>query len=365
MIKRISPFAVKQLPLTERKTLVVLSPGFPKDEEDSTCLPLQQSLVHTFNRNYPTLKIIILSFQYPYHTDQYLWRGNPVIAFNGLKKRGLAKILLRKKISSVLDAIHSKNKISGLLSFWSGESMLIGKRFAAKHHIKHLCWILGRDALKTNKYPQKLKPEPGELLALSDFLQDEFERNHGIRPLHIVPPGIDSCLFTSLPVERDIDILAAGSLISLKQYEIFISVVAEIKKHRPAVKAMLIGEGPEKLKIEALIHSLGLEANIILAGELAHKEVLKNMQRAKVFLHTSSFEGFGVVCLEALHAGARVFSFTMPMKTAIPHWLFAVDEADMTRKTLSILDDPATEYKSITPFTIDQSAKRVVELFSF
>ncbi|MBK9485561.1 MAG: hypothetical protein IPO01_10185 [Chitinophagaceae bacterium] len=59
-----------------------------------------------------------------------------------------------------------------------------------------------------------------ELIALSDFLQTEFEKNYGIKPAFVIPPGIDSKQFISPIKEKDIDLLAAGSLIPLKQFEI-------------------------------------------------------------------------------------------------------------------------------------------------
>jgi len=348
---------------TKRSTLVVLTPGFAKDEEDSTCIPTQQFFIRAIKKNYPHLNIIILAFQYPYHTNSYEWHGMTVIPFNGLKKRGLQKLWLRKRINAALNRIHGEHRIGGLLSFWYSECALVGKRFASKHGIKHFCWIWGQDAKKMNKYPRKLKPASHELVTLSDFLQDEFERNHGIRPLHIVPAGIESCLYPSLPPERDIDIMGAGSLIPLKQYDIFIGIMSELKKKIPGIKAILIGDGPEKQKLQKLILSHGLEGNISLTRELAHPEVLKQMQRAKIFLHTSSFEGFGIVCIEALHAGAHVISFTRPMKEDIPHWQIAGSKGDMIQKILAILKHPVTEYSRVTPYAIEDSAKKMMKLF--
>lgn len=40
----------------DKKTLVILTPGFAKDETDSTCLPLQQQLVKTLKEINPQLK---------------------------------------------------------------------------------------------------------------------------------------------------------------------------------------------------------------------------------------------------------------------------------------------------------------------
>ena len=53
------------------------------------------------------------------------------------------------------------------------------------------------------------------------------------------------------------------------------------------------------------------------------------MQRTKIFLHTSSYEGFSGACLEALYAGAHVISFCEPMKQKIDHWHIVKDEKEM------------------------------------
>jgi glycosyltransferase involved in cell wall biosynthesis len=348
----------------EKKTFVILTPGFPENEADSTCLPLQQSFIRSLKKLYPHLQIVILSFQHPYHKIKYKWFDIEVTPFSGRNKGGLPRLLLRKRIYATLKEIHRANKITGLFSFWCNECAWIGKHFGEKNGIKHYCWILGKDATKGNNYPKKIKPKPEELIALSDFLQDEFEKNHGIRPLHVIPPGVDTNQFQPLPAERDVDILAAGSLISLKQYDIFVQAVAQIKKSVPLVKAVLIGEGPERMKLQELIKSSGLQSNISLTGELPHPEVLKRMQHSKVFLHTSSYEGFGVVCIEALHAGTKVLSFVKPMYANIQNWHIVNDKEDMVRATVDFLKNPSKEYFRITPYVIEDSVKSLMLLFS-
>ena len=117
---------------SENNTLVILTPGFPGSEADTTCLPMQQHLIRTLQANYPALKIIVLSFQYPYHTKKYTWFGIDVVPFSGRNKGGLQRLMRQKKIIKALKAIHQTNKITGLLSFWYGECALVGKRFADK-----------------------------------------------------------------------------------------------------------------------------------------------------------------------------------------------------------------------------------------
>ena len=264
----------------DNDTLVILTPGFPASGADSTCLPMQQSFVRSLKEHLPLLNIVVLSFQYPYHKKTYQWNSITVIPFNGQNKGGFARLLLRRKINAALQTINSNNTITGILSFWYGECAVLGKRSADQNNIKHYCWLLGQDARKENKYPGRIVPNQDELIALSDFLRDEFQKNHGIRPAHVVTPGIDAAAFSSSITEKDIDIIAAGSLIPLKRYEIFVEVIAAIKKEQPDIKAVLIGDGPEKEKLQGLITTNGLGLNIILAGELPHQEVLQWMQRA-------------------------------------------------------------------------------------
>jgi glycosyltransferase involved in cell wall biosynthesis len=349
--------------MSTKEILIILSPGFPESEADSTCLPMQQQFVRALKKLHPDLDIVVLTFQYPYHNKRYKWFEIDVIAFGGRNKGGLQKLLLRNKINATLKKLCREHKIAGLFSFWYNECAFIGKKFAAKYGLKHYCWILGQDARKGNQYPKLLPPLSNELVALSDFIQDEFERNHGIKPRFVIPPGIDETLFGSIPVEKDIDLLGVGSLIPLKQYDIFLEIVSELKKQIPGVKVLLVGKGPEKERLQSLISKFKLESSVTMTGELPYNEVLKLMQRAKVFLHPSSYEGFSGVCMEALCAGSHVISFCKPMNIAIPHWHIAKNKEGMTRETLRILQDPMTKYLSPHCYPMRDCVNQVMNLF--
>jgi len=190
---------------SEKKKRVILTPGFPESEEERTCLPMQQNFVKALQENDPSLQIIVLSFQYPYVIQTYTWFGVTVMSFNGQNKGGLARLLLRRKLNAALKKINRSNKITGILSFWYNECAWVGKIFSDKNSLKHYCWILGQDARKGNRYTG-LKAD--ELIALSDFLQDEFENNYGIKPTFVIPPGINSMQFNTTIKEKDIDLNA-------------------------------------------------------------------------------------------------------------------------------------------------------------
>ena len=349
---------------SDQKTLVILTPGFAKDQTDSTCIPTQQSFVRTINKLYPHINVIILAMEYPYSTSTYNWFGNSVISFNGRNFGGLPRLVLRQRVSHALKKIHAGNKIDGLLSFWYGECALAGKKFASRYNVKHYCWMWGQDAKKHNKYVSRVKLNANELIAFSDFIRDEFKRNYGIEPAQVIPPGVDTDSFPPGYEERDIDIAAAGSLIPLKQYSIFVEVIAQIKKTIPSIKAILIGEGPERKALEHLIAKHELQSNISLTGELPYPDALKWMKHGKLFLHPSSYEGFGIVCLEALCAGCKVISFVKPMKEEIKNWHIVKDKHEMIARALAILQHHKSGYESVIPYTIDDSVQKMVELFS-
>lgn len=348
----------------ENNTLVILIPGWAESEADTNCLPMQQAFVKTLKEHYPRLNIIILAFQYPYFKKTYPWYDTTVISFDGKNKGGVARLFRMREINVTLTKISSKNKIMGLLSFWYGECTAVGKNFADKNNLSHFCWIMGQDARKEKKDPGRIRANASELIALSDFLQDEFQKNHGVRPVHIIPPGTDVKQLAAAVNERDIDILGVGSLIPLKQYDIFIALIAEIKKKIPAVKAILAGAGPEKEKLEELIKKYELQQNITLTGELPHAEVLKLMQRSKLLLHPSSYEGFSGVCQESLASGAYVISFCKAMRQEIDHWNIAQSKEEMKQRTLSLLHDRQLDHKRVIPYTTDDTVKKVMELFN-
>lgn len=344
------------------QSLIILTPGFPENEEDSACLPWMQNFIRNLHQQYPLVSLTIISLQYPHKKGEYRWFGIPVIALGGKNKGGLATYFLRNRLSSLLKRLYKTNSCSGLLSFWYGECARSAELFAKKKKLLHYCWIAGQDAKTGNPYPAKVGISSDRLIAVSDFIQDHFEQNHGVKPAHVIPFGTDTSLFASnLPV-KDIDLLAVGSLIPLKQYEVFIEAVSVIKEKMPNVKAVLIGKGPEERKLKELIEKYKLSDTITLTGELPYQAVLQYMQRAKVFLHPSSYEGFGCVCTEALFAGAFVIRFTRPMKKDMTNTFVVRTKEEMISNTLQLLLENKTG-RPVNEYPVEETVKKAATLF--
>jgi glycosyltransferase involved in cell wall biosynthesis len=346
------------------KTLVILSPAFPANESEDTWVVSQQLFVKTAKKKYPGLNITVLSFFYPYQSIPYHWNDIPVIPFDGMKKRKWRRPLLWWQIWNQLNNIRKEKDILGIFSFWCGECALIGGYYGGRYKIKHFTWICGQDARSANKLVKFIKPHPTSLVAMSPFLAREFFVNHKIKPAHIIHNAIDPSAFpTVLPAERDIDILGAGSFEIPKQYHVLAEIVASLRESIPGIRCYHTGMGPEKDNVQAMINQLQLENNLSLLGVKPHQEVLRLMQRTKVFVHPSLYEGFSTVCLEALFAGAHVISFCYPLEKPVANWHVVHTTEEMKLMAEKILTDPHTVYKSSQLFSMDETVEQVMELF--
>jgi glycosyltransferase involved in cell wall biosynthesis len=343
------------------ENLIIISPGFPKDEQDTHCLPAQQLFVKMLNRIYPEIQVIILALQYPPHRNEYTWHGNTVIPFEGLSYWKVFRPLLWRRVGRRLDQLfHTKN--TAVLSFWLTDTALIGNRFARKYNLPHKCWVMGQDARRKNPYVLWVNLSKRELIVLSDFMADEFFRNHGKRPGRIIPLGIDTAAFPPDTVqERTVDVLGVGSLIPLKRYDIFITVVAALKPSHPNIRAVLCGHGPEETKIRKMIRALDLEENVVLTGEVPHSRVLSMMQKSKLFLHPSEYEGYSSACLEALYAGCHVISFARAEKRDIDHWHIVASEYEMIATASALFDEE--DFSSVLVHRMENSVRDIMKEF--
>lgn len=351
--------------LKQTSTLVILTPGFPESEAESVMIPTKQVFIRELNRLYPSLNIIILSFRLPVSTTSYNWYQNTVIPFGSTSKGKANTFIKWIRVWKKLNQLNSQHKIIGIISFWCGECALVGRYFGRLKKIKHYSWISGQDAREGNMLVKLIRPRPEELVTVSDFLVREFYRNHKIRPQHVFPNGIDPNRFPNLTGNKVIDVIGVGSLSSLKQYDIFIEVVNELRKDLPTINAKICGGGEEYDNLQSFIIREQLQENITLLGTTEHAEALTLMQDAKVFLHTSSYEGFGVVCIEALYAGAHVISFCKPMDEEISHWHIVKTKEEMIEKALSILGNQNTDYTPVAPYLMQDSAKMFMNLFNY
>ena len=104
-------------------------------------------------------------------------------------------------------------------------------------------------------------------------------------------------------------ILAAGRLTPLKDFTTLIRAFALVRRKRPA-RLIILGEGKDRARLEALVRELELEEDVALPGFADNP--YQYMRRAAVFVLSSKWEALPTVLIEAMACGCPVVSTDCP-----------------------------------------------------
>ncbi|MGF1564918.1 MAG: N-acetyl-alpha-D-glucosaminyl L-malate synthase BshA [Flavobacteriales bacterium] len=188
------------------------------------------------------------------------------------------------------------------------------------------------NSLKNDTY--KLFGVNKEISVIPNFVcmeQYTFEANKELREVH-APNG-----------ERILTHIS--NFRAVKRIEDVIRVFAEVRKQVPA-KLMLVGDGPERGRIEQLCRELRTCEDVIMLGKL--KNPTEVLGISDLFLLPSESESFGLAALEAMAAGVPVISSNaggLPEvnRHGVTGMMSDVGNVeDLTRNTLYILRDEET-----------------------
>ncbi len=105
-------------------------------------------------------------------------------------------------------------------------------------------------------------------------------------------------------LEYDVRILMASRLTQEKNIELAIHAVAHLAKEYPKLLLLIVGEGPEKQKLEILSQHLQMEKNVRF--EPWTDDLASYYKTSDIFLLTSNYEGYGRTVVEAMAAGTLV-----------------------------------------------------------
>lgn len=101
--------------------------------------------------------------------------------------------------------------------------------------------------------------------------------------------------------------VAAGRLAKQKNFEMLIDAfAAAVSKRNCTDKLLIIGDGPEREKLNKKIETLGMAEMIILPGRT--NNINAYLKRAKAFVLSSNYEGLPNAMLEAMAMGLPIIS---------------------------------------------------------
>ena len=135
---------------------------------------------------------------------------------------------------------------------------------------------------------------------------------------YVVNNGIDYQEINSVnSANEHSDVICASKLLKHKNIDLLIRSIALLKKRMTNIKCNIIGDGPEKSRLEQLVRDLNLNKNVFFLGLLDDsKEVFSYLKSSSVFALPSMREGFGIVFIEANACGLPVVTIKHPQNAA-------------------------------------------------
>lgn len=138
-----------------------------------------------------------------------------------------------------------------------------------------------------------------------------------------------------------LELIFIGGLVPRKACYLGLQAAAPLLR-KGLARFTLIGDGPERSRLEELVKSLGIEKEVTFCGWFRHEEALKRLRSADVVVLPAIREGGGGVVFEALASGAVpvILDYGGPGDIVHPEVGYKVpptDEADVVAQMEKIL----------------------------
>ncbi len=189
----------------------------------------------------------------------------------------------------------------------------------------------------------------------------------------LIPNGIDIIeIKKTKKSEEGSDVIFVGRLIKEKNADVLIKA---IKLSNKKIKSIIIGDGPERKKLEKLTLKLKLQDKVSFKGFLKNpSDVYAYMKSSKALVLPSSREGFGIVAIEAMACGLPVITVDEKWNaaTGLVHEesIVSLSEHKLSSKIKEILKDNGLrkkilhyQNKKIKRFDWDRISEEVLDYY--
>lgn len=164
----------------------------------------------------------------------------------------------------------------------------------------------------SNRLMNWLYPKADAFVFQTNEQKEYFSKEIQQKSTVIFNPIKDSFLKT-----RDIEIktreniiINVGRLVSQKNQKMLISAFVEVSKKHPEYKLEIFGEGPLKEKLQEQINELKMNDKIFLCG--ITDNIKQELEKSKIFVLSSDYEGMPNSLIEAMAVGCVVISTDCP-----------------------------------------------------
>ncbi|RLG27304.1 hypothetical protein DRO03_12210, partial [Methanosarcinales archaeon] len=223
----------------------------------------------------------------------------------------LARLIRKHKASVVLSFLEQANIINILASNIAGHRAVISQRINPRQQYESK-GLLGKVISQTSG---QLYPKAARIIAVSNGIKEIIVSDYKLdaRLIAVIPNPVDIASVAelskkepSMALPNDY-LLHVGRLnVKAKAHDILLNAFKKLYSFHPDLKLVLVGDGPDKEQIKAMIKNLDLADSVILAGW--QDNVYPFMARAKALVLCSRYEGWPNVLVEAMACGCPVIA---------------------------------------------------------
>jgi glycosyltransferase involved in cell wall biosynthesis len=112
-------------------------------------------------------------------------------------------------------------------------------------------------------------------------------------------------------------VVFAGRHIPEKRVPAIVPAIARVRARDPSIRAVILGDGPDRPKVVALVGELGLDGVVEVPGFVATQTVDERLGSALCMILPSRREGYGLVVIEAAARGTPSVVVADPDNAAV------------------------------------------------
>jgi len=149
--------------------------------------------------------------------------------------------------------------------------------------------------------------------AVSRFMAEEAKNTLGVnKEIRVIPNFVDTEVYSPAPCElmeqpeRDIVVAHVSNFRAVKRVDDLVYAMCMVTKAAPKAKLMLIGDGPERHRVERLIDKMDLRHNVVLTGY--RSDVPDLLRCVDTLVLPSETESAPLTILEAMSTGLPVLA---------------------------------------------------------
>jgi glycosyltransferase involved in cell wall biosynthesis len=129
---------------------------------------------------------------------------------------------------------------------------------------------------------------------------------NAVTPATPLDPTYRAALDSELRITGAPVVAIVGRLVAQKAHERFVVAARRVADELPAVRFLIVGEGPRRQEIEREVAAARLKSHVCFTG--SRSDAREIIARADIVVFSSEWEGLSIVALEALAAGTPVVS---------------------------------------------------------